>query len=392
MVKADEQETEQEILAPQAQTVDSMTLALLNKSEIDQQIATAKKWPRQLTTFYNKAIALATQDPETADECVYALPRDGKTVEGPSARFAELVLFAWGNSRAGARIIDEGEEFVTAMGSFFDMEQNIHVGYEVKRRIVTKQGKRFNTDMIGMTANAACSIALRNAILKGIPKAIWRKPYDRVRQTIAGDIKTLDARRSAMLKAFALMGAKEEQIFTLLDIKGAADITLDHLVTLRGIYNAIREGETTVTRAFTPPETQDTNLAAKSAQNLEDIKEKYKQDPKRAEELRAEADRQLKQVAEKYGARQPEATSGNGDVAPVAAETEKPAAPPNEQQPGEPPSSHAQVAEAADDTGTPPAAPKLPLQPEGENQHIQAPGEQHGIPGIFEDSKPKKKR
>lgn len=379
-MKTEEQETEQEILAPQAQTVDSMTLSLLQKGEIDQQIATAKKYPRLLTKFLNTATALATSDSETADECVYALPRDGKTIEGPSARFAEIILYSWTNARAGARVIDEDEEFVTAMGSFFDMEQNIHIGYEVKRRITNKQGKRYNSDMIATTANAACSIALRNAILKGIPKAMWRKIYAKVRATIAGDVRTLESTRQQAMKQFALMGAKPDQIFALLDIKGIDDITLDHLVTLRGLYNAIREGETTVERAFAPKETEDSNLATKTAQNLEDIKEKYKLDPQRAEQLRAEAERQKKAVAEKYGASQPPTIpSQSADTPPlaggmpVAAEADKPAAPPNEeQQPGDA-SSHAEAAEVAGATGTP-AAP-----------------EQHGIAGIFEEPRPKTK-
>src|SRR5262249_39819601 len=156
----------------------------------------------------------------------------------------------------------------------------------------------------------ACSIALRNAILRGIPKPFWRKVYNEARRAIAGDIKTIDARRTAMVKAFELMGAKREMIFAKLNVKGVDDITADHLVTLRGIFNAIRDNEITAEKASAPEptETQDNALAAKSKKNLEAIKEKYTQpaepdakpvseaDPAKAEKLRKEAARQKKAV------------------------------------------------------------------------------------------------
>ncbi len=268
-------EHEVEVMAPDAETIDTGVLALLNKSEIDQQITTAKHYRRSTKQFLSRATELATQDAETADECIYALPRDGKTIEGPSARFAEIIAYAWGNCRAGARVISEDEEFVTAQGSFFDMEQNVHIGYEVRRRITNRAGKRFNADMISTTANAACSIALRNAVLKGVPKAAWRTVYNRARQTIAGDFKTLIARRAEAMKQCQLLGAQPEQIFALLDVKGVDDMTLDHLVALKGVLNAIREGETTVARAFAPRDTQDDSLASKSTANMAGIKDRY---------------------------------------------------------------------------------------------------------------------
>jgi hypothetical protein len=313
---------EQEVLQPMAQALDSHTVALLSKSEIDTQIATAKKYPRSITKLLNTARQLVTADAESADECIYALPRAGKIIEGPSVRFAEVMAYAWGNCRCGARVISEDAEFVTAMGSFIDLEANVAIGYEVKRRITNKKGERFSADVIQQTSNAACSIALRNATLRGIPKAIWRKVYLEARQAVAGDIKTLDSRRAAMMKAFQLMGIKPEQVFAKLEVKGVEDITLDHMVLLRGIYNSIRENETSAQRAFAPE--QDSTLAEKSKANLDKIKEKYAQpaaeaDPAYAEKLRKEADRQKKAVAEKYGASQPEAEKG--DSAPAAGNT-----------------------------------------------------------------------
>lgn len=231
-------------------TAESGTVALLNSSEINQQIATAHRFPRSIKAFLNEARQLVTLNESVADECIYALPRDGKTIEGPSARFAEIIAHSWGNARAGARVVDDAGEFVTAQGVFHDLEKNVAITYEVKRRIVDKHGKRFKPDMIGVTANAACSIALRNAVLKGVPKAFWSPMYEEARKVVMGDAKTLANRRAEALAYLQKMGATEAMVLGLLGVAGVEEITLDHLVTLRGVATAIKEGDTTVEQAF----------------------------------------------------------------------------------------------------------------------------------------------
>lgn len=234
----------------QTMTAESGMVAVLNKSEIDQQIATAHKYPRSIKRFRDESLQMVTLNERVAESCIYALPRGNKTIEGPSARFAEVVASAWGNCRAGARTISDQGDFVTAQGVFHDLERNVAITYEVQRRITDSKGKRYNTDMIGVTANAACSVALRNAILKGVPKAFWDDMYQAARQTVMGDFKTLGNRRADALKAFLSFGVTEAQVFAKLGISGVEDITLEHLVTLRGLLTAIREGDTTPEQAF----------------------------------------------------------------------------------------------------------------------------------------------
>ena len=231
-------------------TAESGTVALLNKGEIDMQIATAHKYPRSIKRFRDEALAMVTLNENIAQECIYSLPRDGKNIEGPSARFAEVVASAWGNSRAGARVVSDSGDFVTAQGVFHDLERNVAITYEVQRRIVDKNGRRFKPDMIGVTANAACSIALRNSILKGVPKAFWSDMYEQARQVAIGDVQTLANRRARALGVLQKMGVRPEQVFTFLGVAGEEDLTLEHLGTLFGITTAIKEGDTTPEQAF----------------------------------------------------------------------------------------------------------------------------------------------
>jgi hypothetical protein len=229
---------------------ENSVVELVTKAEYDIQIATAKKYPRSVRQFIQNATELVTLNEATSEDCIYALPRAGKTIEGPSARFAEIILHAWGHTRAGARIVNEDGRFITAQGVCHDLQSNTLITYEIRRRITNKSGKRFDDDMIGVTGNAAASIALRNAITKVIPKALWEPVYQEARKVVMGDSKTLANRRASALVHLQKFGVTEEMVLKKLEIKGIEDITLDHLVTLRGIATALKEGEHTMEKIF----------------------------------------------------------------------------------------------------------------------------------------------
>lgn len=251
-------------------SVEGGTVALLNRSEIDMQVATAHKFPRSINRFRKEALQMVTLNESVAESCIYALPRSGKTIEGPSARFAEVVASAWGNCRAGARVVSDAGDFITAQGVFHDLERNVAITYEVQRRITNNKGQRFNADMIGVTGNAASSIALRNAILKGVPKAFWDDMYQAARAVVMGDFSTLANRRADALKAFISLGVSNEQVFAKLGVEGTVDITLEHLVVLRGLITAIKDGDTTPEMAFAPENGEAQKKAAPAEQKAPD--------------------------------------------------------------------------------------------------------------------------
>jgi hypothetical protein len=239
----------------------STALSTVDRGEINQQIETAKHYPRHIAEFRKEAYQLVTLDEETAASCIYALPRGkekdpetGKWVEkiikGPSARFAEILGYSWGNCRIGARVVGEDDQFVTAQGMFFDLEKNVAISYEVKRRITNSKGERFNADMIGVTSNAACSIGLRNAVLKGIPKALWKGIYNAAEKTIMGTIETLNDRRTKLIDKFKPFAVTPPMICEALGLQGTSEIGLDHLVTLQGMLTALQDGDSSVETMF----------------------------------------------------------------------------------------------------------------------------------------------
>lgn len=250
---------------------------LVNRAEIDMQVATAHKFPRSLQGFNDEVMYMVTKNEATAGDCIYSLPRNGTVIEGASARFAEVIANAWGNCRRGARVIEIRNDVVVAQGVFHDLQKNVATSLEVQRKIIDKNGKRFSADMINMTANAACSVAVRNAVLQGIPKSFWGEMYEAARKVVMGDVKTLVKRRADFFAHFQRFGITQEQIFNVLGVKGAEDIGLDHIVILRGIATAIKEGELTPETAFAVKE-------EKPAINMPERKSKQEKNEQTASE------------------------------------------------------------------------------------------------------------
>lgn len=228
------------------------SLAALNRSEIDVQIATAKQYPRNLSQVLNNIETLATMDEETASACFYMLRRQGKLIEGPSVRMAEIIASSWGNIRVQARIISNDGKMITAQGVCHDLESNYAVSAEVKRRITDKYGKTYSDDMQVVTGNAACAIAMRNALFKVVPSALIKKVMQKAKKVSLGEATSLEESRKKMLDYFQKIGADQQHIFDYLSVTKIEEIDIDMVVELRGLANAIKEGTTTVQETFFP--------------------------------------------------------------------------------------------------------------------------------------------
>lgn len=251
-----------EVQLPEPMATPVTALEVLNRSEIDVAITTAHRFPRSLALFKQQALSVIRLDQETAAAMFYSLPRrqrqsDGTfrrvNIEGPSVRLAEVAQLAWRNMRAGARIIAENEREIVAQGWAHDVESNVAVMTETRRRIVDSNGRRYSDDMVITTANAACSIAMRNAIFKVIPRTLMNPLVDAAKKVAAGEAKTLGESRQRALAAFMELGVSANAIYDKLERRGVDDIDLEDLGLLHGLLTAIRDRETTVEAEFPPP-------------------------------------------------------------------------------------------------------------------------------------------
>jgi hypothetical protein len=239
-----------DIAETQLEIMGGDALAQIIRAETDTQITTAKRYPRDFSLSKRKMLSLATLDEETASGCFYKLNRQGKTIEGPSVRMAEIAISCFGNIKAGARVINNDGKTITAQGFCHDLENNVAVSVEVKRRITDKAGKTYSEDMQVVTGNAACAIAFRNAAYKVVPMALIKPVYEAAKKCAVGDLKTLADRRTAALKYFSSLGVNEKQVLGYLGKSAVDGIDLGDVENLIGLSTAIKEGSTTVDEAF----------------------------------------------------------------------------------------------------------------------------------------------
>ena len=255
----------------------SDVLQAINASEIDIQVSTAKQYPRSIPDVLNKISTYATMDVETAADCFYVLRRNGSngsnTVEGLSVRMAEIIAGAWGNLRVQTRIIGNDGKTITAQGICHDLETNVAVSVEVKRRITDKYGKTYSEDMQVVTGNAASAIAFRNAVLKVVPKAVTKRVIEGVKQVALGQSLDLETSRQRMIEYFAKLGVTKDMILDYLNLKKVEEIDKESVFELRATANAIKEGTTTVQETFIKAsnEKRQTELAKRK---IEEAKEK----------------------------------------------------------------------------------------------------------------------
>jgi hypothetical protein len=228
----------------------------ISRAEVDIQIATAHRFPRQLAKVKSDMLSFATLDEETAQSCFYSLPRGGKNIQGPSIRMAEIAVACYGNLRAGTRIIDtvtKGDSpHVVVQSVCHDLEKNTAITIEKRRRIVGKKSKggAIDEDDINLAANAGSAIAFRDAVFKVVPGALIRPVYEQAKRVAIGDAKTLSDRRAKAIEAFAKMGVTQGRVLLSLEKASIDEVTIADLETLIGLHTAIKDGHTSIDDAF----------------------------------------------------------------------------------------------------------------------------------------------
>lgn len=224
----------------------------LAMAELNQDVTTAKAFPRSVATVMRNITELVMLDEQTAKECVYAVPRDGKTIRGPSIRLAEIIASQWGNCHCASRVVhvDKIEKYVESEGVFHDLETGLKRTARTRKNISKRDGGLYSQDMIMTAGNAAASIGMREAILKGVPKAVWRQAFEHAENVIRGDITTLVERREEAMKALAGIGVTPERVFAAIGVAGAEEIGIEELADLFAMYQGVKSKETDVDEVF----------------------------------------------------------------------------------------------------------------------------------------------
>jgi hypothetical protein len=212
-------------------------------AEAQGQLVLAKRFPRSLTKAHADFMEACSQA-AFAQAAFYSVPRAGGKVTGPSIRFAEEVARCFGNFQYGHRELGrtEGKSEVEVFA--WDMENNNRSVRQitVMHTLDTQSGPRKlrdQRDIDDRIANVA-SKQIRGRILALVPKQMVEAGIAKCRATIAGAVdKPISERVRNMATAFQTYGVTIAHLESYLG-HSIDTCTLDELINLTGVYNAIK--------------------------------------------------------------------------------------------------------------------------------------------------------
>lgn len=215
------------------------------QSEVQGMMVVAKRFPRDQMAAYNR-ILKSCQRKALAEQAVYAYPRGGQTVTGPSIRLAEALAQNWGNLDFGVLELEQRDGESVMMAYCLDLETNVRQAktFVVKHERDTKQGRKTltdNRDIYEMVANQGAR-RVRACILGVIPGDIVDAALDECDKTLKGQTQQpLIDRVRSMAAAFDGLGVNQEMLEGRLAHKLESCIEPE-LLTLRKIYTSIKDG------------------------------------------------------------------------------------------------------------------------------------------------------
>lgn len=219
------------------------------RAAIDIQVATAKRYPRNLRRVLDNSIVIATMNKATAETCRYAKPVGNKTINGPSVHLARIICQQYGNIRVQQRIKAIEHKSIIAEAVAFDMETNYAVSVEARRSIIGRDGKRYSDSIIETNAMAILAIAERNAILKVVPKSIIDHVYSEAFKCAYGDLSDnakLLKERERIFKDFKnTYGIEEEDVIKIIGLNTKEAINAENIADLVGIIQSLKDKEIT---------------------------------------------------------------------------------------------------------------------------------------------------
>lgn len=213
--------------------------------EVQAAMVIAKRFPRDETAAINR-ITQACKRPGLAERAIYAYPKGGQTVEGPSIRLAEAMAQAWGNLDFGIVELEQRQGESTVMSYAWDLETNARSTkvFTVRHGIQTRKGFKDLVDpreIYELTANQGAR-RLRACILAVIPGDVVENAVEECNKTMKGNNKEplIDRARKA-LAVFAEVGVTQQMVEKKIGHKLDA-ISEVELVNLRKIFVALRDG------------------------------------------------------------------------------------------------------------------------------------------------------
>lgn len=248
------------------ETSPAMAVAVQAKAAVEARYLVAMRNPRSWERVRLDVLD-ACKRPRFAETARYAKPVGGKSIVGPSIRFAEEALRAMGNCLVETMVIQENADQRIVRVSVTDLESNLSypqdvvVRKEVERKKLkdgqSHKGKRINSygdtvylveatdDELLVKQNALVSKSLRTSALRILPSDILEEAMEMVEETTkAKDAKDPAGARKRMVDAFHTKGIGPDDLVAWLG-HPLEQVTADEMRDLKLVLTALSEGEAT---------------------------------------------------------------------------------------------------------------------------------------------------
>lgn len=232
-----------QVAAPNAAVAMSTTR---EAQEVQAAVFMAKRFPRD-ENFAIARIAQTCQRKGLAEKAIYSYPKGGQNVTGPSIRLAEAIAQSWGNIQSGVVELEQRPGESVCMSYCWDLETNTRDTkiFTVSHSIQTKNGAKMLTDPREIYEHVANQGARRKraCILAVIPKDVVDSAMEACQRTLASGAKEpLIDRLRKMVNVFQTeLSVPLESIERYMGYKLDSFTEMD-MVTLRGVYTAIKDG------------------------------------------------------------------------------------------------------------------------------------------------------
>lgn len=227
-------------------------------AEAQGKLIMAKRFPRNHIDSYAKAIE-ACQRKGFAEKAFFSYPRGGQTVTGVTIRFAEEMARCYGNIDYGIKEMSHEEGKSEMQAYCWDLETNTisSQNFTVEHVMETKQGNRKLTsqrDIYERTANDGAR-RLRSRILAILPPDLVEDCIAECKKTLAGngDMPLAD-RIKLIVMSFGKIGITKEMLEGRLK-HTVESMNYEELSEYIGIYNGLKQKETTISDWFEQPKT-----------------------------------------------------------------------------------------------------------------------------------------
>lgn len=226
------------------------------QQEIQAAMTVAAAKPRDAMRAMDRILQDCSR-PTVAEIGLYAYPKGGETVSGPSIRLAELIAQRWGNLWCGVTELQQDHDKTVAMAWAWDLETNARDErtFTVPHWRHTRRGGYRIEDpreIYELVANYGAR-RKRAAIQTVVPREVFDAASEQVERTLAENVSVDADAISKTVQAFAEYGVSQDQLVRYIGHRLDTMITAE-MVRLRKVYASIRDGFAAPGDFFPEPE------------------------------------------------------------------------------------------------------------------------------------------